>query len=129
MIVNEQAQKVYLEKDKFILENNIKPLVTEELIEEHRRTPVGKHSAHLLKVLNYLRRHHEEIEGKYLIINLEPHKKWCLGRHPGGRGVQYEVFDDETFDSREAAEHALFLRRLRKFGLVDENHNALGGNA
>lgn len=115
-----QARKVYLEKDQLIYENNIKPLVTKELIEEHKKNPIGKHSPNLMKVQNYLRRHHEEIEGKYLIVCLEPHEKWCLGQHPGGRHPKYTVFMDELFHSREAAEHGLFLKRLQALGLVDE---------
>lgn len=117
--MNEQAKKVYLEKDKYILENNIKPLITKELIEEHRRTPVGKHSVELDLVLNFLRRNHEEIEGKDLIICTKPHKEWCLGQHPGKRGVPYKVFKDQNFDTREKAEHALFLKRLKKHGLLE----------
>ncbi|MFK2825302.1 hypothetical protein QYG89_06330 [Bacillus sp. B190/17] len=114
----DQVKKVYLEKDKYILENNIKPLITKELIEEHRKTPVGRHSHQLTMVLNYLRRNHEEIKGKDLLVCTKPHKEWCLGEHPGKRGVPYKVFEDERFDSREAAEHALFLKRLKKLGLL-----------
>lgn len=116
--MNEQAKKVYLEKDKYILENNIKPLVTNEIIEEHRRNPVGKHSMQLDLVLNFLRRDSEELEGKDLIVCTEPHKEWCLGKHPGKRGVPYIILWDESFDTREKAEHALFLKRLKKHGLL-----------
>ncbi|AZU62245.1 hypothetical protein [Neobacillus mesonae] len=117
--MNEQAKKVYMEKDRYILENNIKPLITEDLIEEHRLNPVGKHSMELDLVLNFLRRNHEVIEGKDLIICTKPHQEWCLGQHPGKRGVPYIVFEKESFGTREEAEHALFLKRLRKHGLID----------
>lgn len=118
--MNAQQRKIYMETDMRILENRIKPLITRELIEEHRKNPIGEHSENLKKVLNYLRRHHEEIKGKYLVVCLEPHKKWCLGEHPGERGVPYILFEDESFDSREEAEHGLFLKRLKKYGLWDE---------
>ncbi|GAB7387634.1 hypothetical protein BSNK01_14710 [Bacillaceae bacterium] len=127
--MNDQARKVYLETDKRILENKIKPLITKELIEEHRKNPIGKHSRELDVVLNYLRRNHEEMEGKYLIICTEPHKKWCLGQHPGARGVPYKIFMDECYDSREAAEHALFIKRLKKYGLWDEEKFGEGSDS
>ncbi|MEH7123386.1 hypothetical protein V7122_04685 [Bacillus sp. JJ1532] len=117
--MNAQAKKAYLSTDKYILENNIKPLITEELIEEHRKQPVGRHSYNLSMVLNFLRRNHEIIEGKDLIVCTKPHQEWCLGEHPGKRGVPYKVFEDQCFDTREKAEHALFLKRLKKHGLVD----------
>ncbi|OKL37813.1 hypothetical protein [Domibacillus mangrovi] len=116
--MNEQAKKAYLETDKRILERNIKPLITKELIEEHRKNPVGRHSHALSQVMNYFRRNHEEIEGKDLIVCTEPHKTWCLGAHPGKRGVPYIVFSDECYDTREKAEHALFLKRLEKHGVL-----------
>ncbi|MFB4165759.1 hypothetical protein ACE1TI_18645 [Alteribacillus sp. JSM 102045] len=118
--MNNHQREVYLQTDKRILEHRIKPLITKELIQEHRDNPIGKHSNDLKIVLNYLRRHHEDIKGKYLVICTEPHKKWCLGEHPGKRGVPYKVFDDECFDSREEAEHGLFIKRLKKYGLWDE---------
>lgn len=118
-ILNEQAKKAYLEADKYILENNIKPLITKELIDEHRRKPVGRHSYNLMMVLNFLRRNHEIIEGKDLIVCTKPHQEWCLGEHPGKRGVPYKVFEDQSFDTREKAEHALFLKRLQKHGLLE----------
>lgn len=118
--MNDHQKDVYMETDKRILENRIKPLITKELIEEHRNNPIGEHSKNLKAVLNYFRRHHEEIKGKYLVICTEPHKKWCLGEHPGERGKPYILFENECFDSREKAEHGLFIKRLKKYGLWDE---------
>lgn len=118
-LVVDQGKDAYRRLDEFILQKKIKPLVTNELIEEHRRNSIGKHSPNLMKVLNYLRRHHEEIENKYLIINIEPHRKWCIGQHPGERGKGYTIFTDEFFDSREDAEHGLFVKRLKKQKLMN----------
>lgn len=126
--MNEVEEKAYLKLDKFILESNIKPLVTKEIIAEHERNPIGKHSTHLFKILNYFRRHHDHSNGKDLIICTIPHKEWCLGEHPGERNKEYIVFHDEKFNSREAAEHGLFLKRLKKHGLLDEKGGLLNGN-
>lgn len=119
--MNKQEEKAYMKLDKFILENNVKPLVTKEIIEEHRKKPIGQHSANLFKVLNFLRRHHDHSNGKDLIICTVPHEEWCLGEHPGERNKAYILFSDEKFDSREAAEHGLFLKRLKIHGLIDES--------
>ncbi|GCL70369.1 hypothetical protein PN4B1_02690 [Paenibacillus naphthalenovorans] len=111
-------KEVYLDIDLRNFETRIKPLITKELIEEHRLNPIGKHSEQLDVVLNFFRRHHEQLEGKYVIVCTKPHEEWCIGEHPAVRGERPQLFEDEKFDSREAAEHGLFLKRLRHFGVV-----------
>lgn len=108
---------VYMEIDKRIFETTIKPLITKELIEEHRLNPIGKHSENLGLVLRFFRRHHEQLEGKDVIICTKPEQEWHLGEYPDERGKPPKIFWDESFDSIEAAEHALFLKRLRKYGV------------
>jgi hypothetical protein len=113
-----RGKAVYLDIDRRIFETKIKPLITKELIEEHKQNPIGKHSEQLDMILNYFRRHHEQMEGKYVIVCTKPHKEWRIGEHPAVRGERPTVFEDESFDSREAAEHGLFLKRLQKYGVV-----------
>jgi hypothetical protein len=108
---------VYLDIDRRIFETKIKPLITKELMDEYKLNPIGKHSEQLDVVLNYLRRHHEQMEGKYVILCTEPHKEWHIGEHPGVRGKHPKIFWEESFDSREAAEYGLFLKRLQKYGV------------
>ena len=121
-MMNETERLMYLEKDERILETRIRPLVNKELINEHRKKPIGEHSPELISVLNFFRRHHEEIAGKYLIICTKKHEQWCLGEHPGERGKPYILFEDECFDSREAAEHGLFIKRLKKYDLWKDEY-------
>ncbi|MCP1358015.1 hypothetical protein [Aneurinibacillus migulanus] len=108
---------VYLDIDKRIFETVIKPLITKELIEEHRMNPIGKHSENLGLVLRYFRRHHEQLEGKDVIICTKPEEEWHLGEYPDERGKRPTIFLDESFGSVEAAEHGLFLKRLKKYGV------------
>jgi hypothetical protein len=108
---------VYMDRDRRIFETKIKPLITKELIEEYKLNPIGKHSEQLDIILNHLRRHHEQMEGKYVIVCTTPHKEWHIGEHPGVRGKRPTIFRDESFYSREAAEYGLFLKRLQKFGV------------
>ena len=120
--MNEHQKEIYLEADKRILEHRITPLINKDLIKEHKEKPIGSHSQDLNIVLNYLRRHHEDITGKELIICTEPHKKWCLGEHPGERGKPYIVYENECFSTREEAEHGLFIKRLKKYNLWKDEY-------
>lgn len=110
-------REVYLDKDRRIFETQVKPLITKELIEEYRLNPIGKHSEQLDVILNFFRRHHEQMEGKYVIVCTDPHKEWRVGVHPGVRGEKPAILWEERFDSREAAEFGLFLKRLKKYGV------------
>jgi hypothetical protein len=68
-------------------------------------------------VLNYLRRNHEEIIGRDVIIEAIPHKEWVLGQRVMNR-EKYIIFGDERYESLDAAEHGLFLKRLYKYGAL-----------
>ena len=108
---------VYMDIDRRIFEETIRPLITKEIIEEHRANPIGKHSEELGLVLRYFRRHHEDVAGKDVVVCTTPEKQWHLGEYPAERGKRPTIFWNECFDSIEAAEHALFLKRLRKYGV------------
>lgn len=110
-------EAVYYDIDMRLFETTIKPLITKELIEEHRKNPIGKHSDDLGLVLRFFRRHHEQLEGKDVVICTTPNKEWHLGVYPGERGKGPTIFWEESFDSIEAAEHGLFLKRLKKYGV------------
>jgi len=117
MVEETRGKAVYMDKDMRIFETKVKPLITKELIEEYKSNPIGKHSEQLDIVLNFLRRHHEHMEGKYVIVCTEPHKEWRIAEHPGVRGERPTIFWDQRFDTREAAEYGLFLKRLQKYGV------------
>ncbi|MGG1661298.1 hypothetical protein [Brevibacillus sp. NRS-1366] len=117
MVQKTKDKAVYMDIDKRIFETTIKPLITKELVAEHRVKPIGKHSENLGLVLRYFRRHHEQLEGKYVVVCTKPEKEWHLGEYPDDRGKRPTIFWDESFDSIEAAEHGLFLKRLRKYGV------------
>jgi len=111
-------QRSLLDIDRTILEKEIRPLVTPELIEEHRRNPIGFHSDELERVLIYLRKHHLDMAGKYVIVCRRLHEDYRIGVLSGVRGVGPKVLEDEKFNSREEAEHGVFLRRLKDLGLA-----------
>jgi hypothetical protein len=115
-----KEQDAYLDADRRLFEERVRPLVTPEVIDEHRRTPIGKHSDELERILVHLRRHGNQMKGKRLIVSTRPHQEWCIGTHSGVRGVPPTVNREERYPSRPAAEHGLFLRRLRDRDAISE---------
>jgi hypothetical protein len=107
----------YLQVERHILETEVKPRVTQAIVDEHRRRPIGKHSDDLERVLIYLRKHHLEMEGKYILVCTKPHEEWRIARLSGKPGVPPELLSD-SFSDRYEAEHGLFLKRLADAGLL-----------
>lgn len=114
---NERAMRSYLQVESYILEHEIKPRITPEIIAEHSAKPLGKHSDDLERVLTYLRKRGLELAGKYILVCTVPHQEWRLATISGIPGVPPELQDD-TFPDRYAAEHAIFVRRLTDLGLI-----------
>jgi branched-chain amino acid transport system permease protein len=90
-------------------------LVTPELIEEHRRNPIGLHSPELERVLRHLRR--SATAGKLVLVCTRRDAEWAIGRLSGVRGIGPALVGDERFGSLAAAEHAVLLARLAALGL------------
>jgi len=112
-----------IDRDALVLEDwdrkqreRIRALVTDELVEEHARKPLGQHSDALERVLSYFRR--QPNAGKYIIVATEPWREYRIAVLSGERGVVPGVVEDETFATEEAAMHGVFLRRLRDLGAL-----------
>jgi hypothetical protein len=86
----------------------LKTIVTPEVIEEHRRCPLGQHSEPLERLLIYLRQHR-----KYAIRVVEPFKDYRLVTLSGHRGIAPRAIDDKIYRSSEEAYHGLFLHFIR----------------
>lgn len=112
------AAEAYDDLDGKIAKDEILPRIDDELIAEHEEKPIGQHSDDLERVLTYFRR--QPVEDKYLLVETEKNEEWRIGKTTGGRGEPPELVGDDTFESQEAAEHALFLKRVEelrdKFG-------------
>jgi len=116
------AQQAFNELDEQIAEEEILPLINDELIAEHRENPIGAHSDNLERVLNYFRR--QPMEEKYVILETEKFEEFYIGQLSGVRGERPEKLTeplssiDETeglpypLTSVEEAEHAVFLKRV-----------------
>ena len=115
---NSRAHAAYRQVEKYIFETEIVPRITAEIIDEHRATPIGKHSDELERVLTYLRKNHLEIEGKYILVCTKPHEEWRIASITGEPDKPPVLLDD-TFTNRFEAEHELFMKRLRDNRLLE----------
>jgi branched-chain amino acid transport system permease protein len=104
-------QQIYYRRFNKRLREQLKQLVTPELIEEHRRAPLGNHSDALSRLLNYFRR--GEMADKYAIMRLpENFHHYKIVAFSGKRGAPPRLVDDKIHTSLNEAYHAVFLLRI-----------------
>lgn len=89
----------------------LKALVTSELIEEHRRSPLGQHSEALERLLIYFRRQPQL--SKYAVVAVEPSRAYRIVLLSGRRGAPPRIVDDAVYGSPIEAYHGVFLRRIQ----------------
>lgn len=89
----------------------LKTVISPEIIEEHRRQPLGQHSEPLERLLLYFRRAPQT--DKYAIVAVEPFKAYRIVALSGQRGVAPRVVEDKVYASQEEAYHGVFLRRVQ----------------
>ncbi len=73
----------------------LKGLITPEIIEEHRRQPLGQHSEALERVLLYFRR--AKMDDKYALHRAGPAGPFKIIAFSGVRGVSPRLVDDRNF--------------------------------
>ena len=90
---------------------SLRKLVSDAVIEEHRRKPLGQHSDALERLLNYFRR--GSMAGKLALYRADSRDQ-CFGlvRLSGRREVPSERVPDIAFTSVNEAYHAVFLSRI-----------------
>lgn len=89
----------------------LRTLVTPEVIEEHRRSPLGQHSERLERLLIYFRQ--RPLEQRYAVRAIEPFRRYQVVRVSGCREVPPSVVDDAIYTSANEACHGVFLRCIR----------------
>jgi hypothetical protein len=99
-------------------------LITDELVAEHARDPIGRrpnfHSKALQQVLGYFRAHPSD--GRYVACRLREDDRWGVAAtRPGRTPQQMQGLDFATLDE---ARHAAFLHRVAqlKADLEDEGN-------
>jgi hypothetical protein len=80
-------------------------------VAEFMANPIGYHSPGLQRVLNVLRG--GPAAGKYVLIIVDPYRRWQLARLPGRRGQPIQRIDGAYYTDRLHAERDVFRRRWR----------------
>lgn len=88
----------------------LKTMICPEIIEEHRRKPLGQHSEALERVLYYFRR--SPMDDKYALHHVAVSNRYKIIAFSGKRGVSPRVVEDKEYETLDAAYHAIFMRRV-----------------
>ena len=104
-------QLIYVRRFDKQLRDELKPLITDELIAEHGRTHGGRRSDALERVLAYFRR--TAAADKYAIVATKPFAEYHIVALSGRRGVPPRLVDDRIYVTAEAASHGVFLKRVQ----------------
>lgn len=107
--INDKDTLYFRRFDK-VQRDYLKGLISPEIIEEHRRQPLGQHSEALERVLLYFRR--SKMEDKYALHAARPGGPFKIIAFSGVRGVSPRLVDDREFITLDEAYHAVFVRRV-----------------
>jgi branched-chain amino acid transport system permease protein len=92
------------------LRDQLRRWITPEIIAEHQARPMGQHSDHLERILNYFRK--APIPDKYVVYCVEPFAAYRVVALSGIPGVPPRIVDDRIYPTLDEAYHAVFLRRI-----------------
>jgi branched-chain amino acid transport system permease protein len=92
------------------IRDQLREWITPEIIEEHRLSPLGQHSDHLERILNYFRK--QPISNKYVVYCESAFQAYRVVALSGIPGVPPRLVDDKTYPNLDEAYHAVFLRRI-----------------
>lgn len=101
---------IYMRRYDAQQREHLRSLITDEVIEEHRRDPNCIHSEALDRLLLYFRK--GDLPGKYAIYCEKPFAVYRIVALSGLPGVPPRVVDDRVYTTVEEAQHAVFLRRI-----------------
>ena len=82
------------------------------LAKAYREKPAGPFSPDLLRLLNRLR--WEPMNDKHVLVCLERHRRWVIGKLGVGRGAPVRLIEDKVFTTRQEAEWTVFKWRWKK---------------
>ncbi|MCP9630392.1 branched-chain amino acid ABC transporter permease [Rhodopseudomonas palustris] len=105
-------QQVYYRLFDKRIRDQLKTMITPELIAEHKAKPLGQHSDALDRVLNYFRR--AELADKYAIMRVGPYRScsYKVMAFSGRAGHPPRVVDDKLYATLDEVYHAVFLLRV-----------------
>lgn len=101
-------------QDDEILRTRIRPLVTAEFLARARARPYPPYDADIAEVLDFVRRSPDPAMPRYAIVRLA--EGFAVAVRSATPGDPPIILDGRHPD-RGAAEHAVFERRLRDYGI------------
>ena len=104
-------QAIFVRRFDARLRAELKRLITEDLIKEHRATFGKRRSDALERVLTYFRS--AAVTDKYAILAVKPFAEYRIVALSGRRGVPPRAVDDQVFTSEQDALHGVFLKRVQ----------------
>jgi len=104
-------QAIFIRRFDARLRAELKKLITEDLIKEHRATFGQRRSDALERVLTYFRS--VAVTDKYAILAVKPFAEYRIVALSGRRGVPPRTVDDQVFTSEHDALHGVFLKRVQ----------------
>lgn len=93
------------------VKQELRGLISDALIEEHRATEGQRRSDALERVLTFFRS--AAVADKYAILAVRPFAEYRIVALSGRRGIPPRVVDDQVFATPEAARHGVFLKRVQ----------------
>jgi branched-chain amino acid transport system permease protein len=106
----DDKDSIYFRRFDKMQRDYLKGLITPEIIEEHRRQPLGQHSEGLERVLLYFRR--AKMDDKYALHRAGPRGPYKIIAFSGVRGVSPRLVDDREYKTLDEAYHGVFMRRV-----------------
>jgi branched-chain amino acid transport system permease protein len=106
----DDKDSIYFRRFDKMQRDYLKRLISPEIVEEHRRQPLGQHSEGLERILLYFRR--TKMEDKYALHRAGPRGPYKIIAFSGVRGVSPRLVDDREFATLEEAYHGVFMRRV-----------------
>lgn len=103
----DDRQLIVYERFTAELKRQLRALISEDLIDEHRRQPLGQHSDALERVLNFFRR-----PPSYGLYARVPLREFQVVRLPVSPGSDPEPADATVYTDENEAMHAVFLMHV-----------------
>ncbi|MEM7542133.1 MAG: hypothetical protein AAF384_11205 [Pseudomonadota bacterium] len=102
-------QRLVMERFKRRLLEDLRPLITEDLIAEHHAQPLGQHSDALERVLNFLRS-----PPYYGLYAKRSCREYQIIHLPVDAEAGPQVVSDQIYTDKDEAMHEVFLLNLAK---------------
>lgn len=102
----EDQQAVYFQRLDNNIRQHLRALLTPALIDEHRKTPLGKHSDSLERVLNYFRR------PPHFGLYAQGLNTFRMIALPVAPSTMPAFIDDVIYATKSEAAHAIFLAHV-----------------